>query len=245
MNAHNRHEQLSRRYPARTFSGNAPPPPWFAGDVPAPDVVGWVMTVVVPSLGESAHLVGTLALRRPWKGDVQYVVEEVDLSHGGQAFVPWPTIELRIADTNEMSGNPSTVLVGFEPVLRGDPGAPGIEATLYGRRVVGATTGGADVTFPLGATDYRVEPAASIAGDFTVVESGCAPGGGERTWARWKVSESTAQTPGVHNGEAAWRPVPPGDQGTTGSTAKITVTLDSGGPSDVAVFYRYRLGAIR
>lgn len=242
MNAHNRHEQLSRRYPARSFSGS-PPPPWFAGDVPAPDVVGWIMTVVVTTLGENAHLVGHLTLRRPWKGDVEFVAETVDISHGGQIYVPWPSIELKIVDTNESNQSPSTVVVGFEPVLRGDPGAPGLEPTLYGRTVVTADDTGVPVTFPRGATDYRVEPAGATT-EITVAEMGCAPGGGERTWAQWKVSPTTAQTPGVHNGEAAWRPVPPGDQATMNSTAKLQITLASS-TGDVAVFYRYRLGAIR
>lgn len=240
MLAPSRRDSLARRYPARSFDNSNPPPRWYAGDVPAPDVTGWILSVVVVATGTDAFLEGALALRRPWRGDAARTLERLDLSHGGQVFIPWPTVELAMQDSNPSSSGSSSVMVSFDPVFRSDPPPAGTEATLYGRQILPASVTPAALDVPSGATDYRIEPAGPVAGNIEVEERG-ASDAGERTWARWTVSEPLVQTPGVHNGEAAWRPVPP-----TGANAgaKIGVTLSSG-TGDVAVFWRYRLGAIR
>lgn len=238
MQTRTRHDELARQYPGRTFNGTGGTSPWFAGDVPNPDVIGWLMSIVPTQLATDAYLRGTLTLRRPWKGDASRVVADFDINMGGLVYVPWPSIELAIVDANTSNSEDSTLVVSFDPVLRGDPPPHGIQPVLYGRAVQTAADT-ASFTPPFGATDYRVEPASSIANDLSIEEKGAGTAG-SRVYGRYTVAETTAQTPGVHNGEAAWRPVPPG-----GPSGSIDVTVAMSGSGDVTVFYRYCLGAMR
>jgi hypothetical protein len=236
-----RHVRFERRFPPRTFEGGDDPPPWHAGDSYVPDLAGWVLSVVLsyeitdPPTPSTARVRGTLQLRTAWKAAADYVVAGFALGAGGRLYIPWPAIELRLADENGGNTLDTTAVITFTPVFRDEPRPAGITTLLYGRtKGTLPKAGSLTIPVPPGATEYRVMPVGETGNPLSVLEQASGI-----EYAQYRIDAVTASAlpPGTETGAGAWRETPP--------QPEAQITVDGVEDDAFTVFFRYDLGAMR